>query len=203
MTVGRKGWITLGALCLLTLGGGASKHGLEETWSSLDHRPQPMRKLIIVGISADREVRHRFEDLFVSHLRGRGYEAVTSYSMVPDLSEVKNRDLLIASILEQQIDGAISVRVARLAGKNDADWSFAWRKMLDDGTTLREMIDDALPQTGEKASRYGVEVAVWDTQDSNCVWGGRTNTYSRKALKKGAADLTQFVMARLRFDEIL
>ena len=76
--------IALGAVLLL--GTGAAPHKLVATWVNPDHAGLTLQKIAIVGISADREIRHRFEDKFVSHLRGRNHDAVTSYSLVPDLA---------------------------------------------------------------------------------------------------------------------
>ena len=191
-------------LLLLGLGVGAAEHRLVETWIDLDRGAVQFRKLIVVGISADRETRNRFEDKFVTRLRVRDYEAVTSYSLVSDLAVVENRQSLIDSIDEERIDGAISVRVTRLEGADKEDeWSASWNDSLDAGTTLRTMIDESLPQTGEKAPRLGVEVALWDTRTQKCIWAGRTGTYKLKALRKGAGDIVAVIIDALERAKLL
>ena len=191
-------------LLLLGLGVGAAEHRLVETWIDLDRGAVQFRKLIVVGISADRETRNRFEDKFVTRLRVRDYEAVTSYSLVSDLAVVENRQSLIDSIDEERIDGAISVRVTRLEGSDKEDeWSARWNNSLDAGTTLRTMIDESLPQTGEKAPRLGVEVALWDTRTQTCIWAGRTGTYKLKALQKGAGDIVAVIIDELERAKLL
>ena len=200
----RQRLIVTSALLLLGLGLGAAKHGLVETWIDLERGPVQFRKLVVVGISADRETRHRFEDKFVTRLRVRDYEAVTSYSMVSDLAVVENRQSLIDSIDEARIDGVISIRVARLEGANKEDeWSASWNKSLDAGTTLRAMIDESLPQTGEKAPKLGVEVALWDTATQKCIWAGRTGTYKLKALRNGAGDIVAVIIDELERAKLL
>ena len=162
-----------------------------------------LHKLAIVGISADQEIRHRFEDKFVAHLRGREYEAVTSYSKVADLAVVEDREFLLNTILEQHIDGAISVRVVRLESKDEEGWSAKWRRDLDSGRTLRSMIDESLPHTGEKARHIGVEVALWETQGWSCIWSARTNASTLKTLRKGSSDFVQLVMDALEREKLL
>ncbi len=196
--------ILASALLLLGLGVGAAKHELVETWIDLERGPVQFRKLIVVGISADRETRNRFEDKFVTRLRVRNYEAVTSYSMVSDLALVENRQSLIDTIDERRIDGVISVRVTRLEGPNKEDeWSAGWNESLEAGTALRTMIDESLPQTGEKAPRLGVEVALWDTRTQKCIWAGRTGTYKLKALRKGAGDIVAVIIDALERAKLL
>ncbi len=124
--------------------------------------------------------------------------------MVSDLAVVENRQSLIDSIDEARIDGVISIRVTRLEGpKKEDEWSASWNKSLDAGTTLRAMIDESLPQTGEKAPRLGVEVALWDTQTQKCIWAGRTGTYKLKTLRKGAGDIVAVIIDELERAKLL
>lgn len=200
----RRRLIVTGILLLLCPGLGAANHELVETWINLDRGTVEFRKLVVVGISADREIRNRFEDKFVTRLRVRNYEAVTSHSLVSDLAVVENRQSLIDSIDEARIDGVISVRVTRLEGsRKEEEWSAAWRTSLDAGTTLRSLIDESLPQTGEKAPRLGVEIALWDTRTEKCVWAGRTGTYKLKALRKGAGDIVALIIDQLELAKLL
>ena len=200
----RQWWIVTSVLLLLGLALGAAKHELVETWIDLDRGPVQFRKLAVVGISADRETRNRFEDKFVARLRARKYGAVTSHSMVSDLAVVGNRQSLIDSIDEARIDGVISIRVTRLEGpKQEDEWSASWKKGLEAGTTLRAMIDESLPRTGERASRLGVEIALWDTRTQECIWAGRTGTYKLKALRKGAGDIVAVIIDALERARLL
>ncbi len=65
------------------------------------------------------------------------------------------------------------------------------------------MIDESLPRTGEKASRLGVEVALWDTQTQKCIWAGRTGTYKLKTLRKGAGDIVAVIIDELERAKLL
>jgi hypothetical protein len=193
--------IALGAVLLL--GTGAAPHKLVATWVNPDHAGLTLQKIAIVGISADREIRHRFEDKFVSHLRGRDHDAVTSYSLVPNLAMPEDREALLLKILEQKIDSVLSVRAVRLKDRTEDEWSDSWRSNLKAGTTLRTIVSETLPHTGEKAHRYGVEIGLWDAVKGQCIWAARTDLYSTKELKKGAAELVQFVMNELERAKLL
>ena len=189
--------IVLSVSVLLLCGAGAAPSRLQESWLALDRGPAQFRKVSVVGISADRQIRHRFEDLFITRLRVQDFEAVTSYSLVPDLVKVENRQVLIDQILEQRIQGVISVRVVDLKGTDDDAWSSAWNDGLEAGTTLRQVIDATLEQDNSKASKLGLEVALWDAQTWKCLWAGRSGPHKRKSLRKNTGAYVRLIMSEL------
>ena len=198
------------AVLLLTLGllgptalAGPKGHKLVDRWQDLDFKRREFQKLIVVGISDDREIRRNFENKFVSHLRGKGVQGITSHSLVPDLTNIENEHQIIDSIEEQRVDGAISVRVVRLDGLDEKAWGEAWKAAMGPEDKLRTLIEESLPVEQKKARKYGVEVALWDTRTRSRVWAARTNTYTRKQLKKGGGEFVQFVMAALKNAELL
>jgi hypothetical protein len=101
MRVRKLIWLVLLAT-IVTLGTGAAKHRLEDRWTNPDHERREHKKLLIIAITEDREARGIFEDRFVSHLRGKSIEGVTSRSMVPVLTEIdeSQREQIIKSIEE-------------------------------------------------------------------------------------------------------
>ena len=204
MRVRRLVWLGLLAT-IVALGTGAAKHRIEDRWTNPDIERVEHRKLLVIAITEDREARGIFEDRFVSHLRGKRIEGVTSRTMVPDLASIDDseREQIIKSIENQEIDGAISVRVVPLKGLSQTEWADAWKQEVRSDGTLRQLIEESLPLEGKKSSKYGIEVAFWDTKTGKLIWGGRTNPYTRDQMKKGAADLVQFVMYALELEDLI
>ena len=192
---------------LLVLGPGAApERKLVERWTNPDHEPKHYQKLLVVAITPNTEVRKNFENLFVSHLRGKGIEAVTSHSMVPDLGAVDPADLqeILQLIDEQQIDGAISVRAVPLPNKDaETAWADDWAGQVRSSQLLRQLVEQTLPAAGQKAKRYGLEVALWHAEDGRRVWAGRTDPYTVAEMRKGAADFAQYVMHGLDLDGMI
>jgi hypothetical protein len=85
----------------------------------------------------------------------------------------------------------------------EEEWADAWKQEVRGGGTLRELIDASLPPQTKKSSKYGVEVALWDTRTGALIWGGRTNSYTREQMKKGASDFVQFVMFALEIEDLI
>ena len=192
---------------LLVLGPGAApERKLVERWTNPDHEPRHYEKLLVVAITPNTEVRKNFENLFVSHLRGKGIEAVTSHSMVPDLGAVDAADLqeILRLIDERRIDGAISVRAVPLGKKESAtQWADDWAAQVRSSELLRELVEKTLTAAGQKAMSYGLEVALWNAEDGRRVWGGRTDPYTVGEMRKGAAEFAQFVMHGLDLDGMI
>ena len=199
--------LLVAVLALLVLGPGAApERKLVERWTNPDHEPRHYTKLLVVAITPNTEVRKNFENLFVSHLRGKGIEAVTSHSMVPDLGAVDAADLqeILGLIDERKIDGAISVRAVSLADKDaETAWADDWAGQVRSNQLLRQLVEQTLSAAGKKAKRYGLEVALWNAEDGRRVWGGRTDPYTVAEMKKGAAEFAQFVMHGLDLDGMI
>ena len=128
-----------GLAMTLVLLGAASKGRIAD--QRLDERftPKEFKKLIVVGITDDLRARKTFENKFVSHLRGRGLGAVTSYSLVPDLMAQEDEESIVREIQAMGIDAAITVRLVPLVKPlTEADWIEAWGEASEQDGDLRE-----------------------------------------------------------------
>jgi len=191
------------AAAVLLLGAGGSRVKLVDRWKDPQFGSGRFEKMIVVGITDDQQARRAFEDQFVSHLRGRYLEAVTSYSLVPDLTTIDDPQAVIEAIEEQQVDGAITVRLVPLKGRDMADWTNEWRAAIDSQQRLRELIDAALPLPERASGKYGVEVGLWATAERRLVWAARTDAEKLTRLSKSRADFVQSVMSALSWDGLL
>jgi len=148
----RRGKSLAGLSLTLLLLGAASPRIVDQRLDE-DYGAGEFRKLIVVAITDDFQVRKNFENKFVSHLRGRGIGGVTSYSLVPDLTAEEDDEWLIREIHEQGIDGAITVRLVALRDEmTEEAWIAAWTEADGD---LRELINESLPVSTVRAKRYG------------------------------------------------
>ena len=184
-------------LCAFATGADKAPPSIMESWLSPSYRGE-FRNLIVIGISDDQEVRHHFEDKFVSHLRGHGIDGVTSHSLVADLQEIENRNQILDRIMEQKIDAAISVRVVPLEKDGEEAWQRVWAEATGRDDNLRMLIEETLPVEPTKAPRYGLEIAVWETNNRYRVWAGRTDGHKLKQLRAGAGDFIKYTLDALK-----
>jgi len=189
--------ILLGAMQL----GAAPPPSIVAQWNSTEEGGRKFQKLLAIGITDDREIRHRFEDKVVTLLRGRDTAAVTSYSLVPDLLSPGSREEVLSRIEAQKIDAAISFRVVPLEKRDEAAWDAEWKKAVEGSGTLRELIQSTLPIKKTKSKLYGVEVALWINGTPARVWAGRTGTYKMEDLRAGVSALIQDVLDTLQYSK--
>jgi len=162
-----------------------------------------VKKILVVGITSNRETRRHFENRFVSHLRGRGYDGATSHSLVEDLGRIENRRVVLDKIAELGIDSAISVRLVPLADRTAKEWFEAWDAALERETTLKQLIGEALPDSETKTRWYGIEVVLWEAGSGRRLWAARTGAHTMKQLRKGAGDFVQDVLGSLKLARLL
>jgi hypothetical protein len=201
----RRRVLFIGCVTLLAAVGAGAKHrvSLDERWVDPNFQRQKFRKLLIVGISEDEEARKQFEFKFISHLRGRGIQGVTSRSLVPKLGGDLDRDGIVEELNRKGVDGAITVRVVPLKNRTKDEWAESWRAWVDRNETIRELVRKTLAEADPGARQYGVEVALWQSGKWTCIWAARTDALSRKQVNKGAGDFVQVVMDALREANLL
>lgn len=161
------------------------------------------RKILVVGITRNAPARRRFEDLFVSILRGRESQARTSYALAPDLDNVPDPEKIVETLFAEQVDGVITVRLVSLDGRDEEKWGAAWRAELEQPVKIRPYVAESLKQLAPDADLHGVEFALWDVQTGERLWAGRSGPVKVKKLRKSATELVQDVMTELRFEKLL
>ena len=198
--------ILVAGLALMVLLLGASPRDtfdLADRWADPQFEKSRFKKFLVVGITSDQQARRRFEERFVSMLRGRYLDGVASYTLVPDLTHVDSEKALLQSLDELGIEAAISVRLVAMKDVDPATWAQHWRSWLEQDPHLDGLIEDTLPLSFEKAKRYGAEFALWEGKDWDMVWGARTDALSKKKLGKRSGSYVRGVMNALEFDNLL
>jgi len=167
-------------------------------WQGTDPPPRPVKKVGVLAITGDRQIRHRVEDKLVSHLLGRGVEGVTSYPLVPDLDASMSPQEIVRRILEQKIEAVIGVRLVPLSRKEESDWSDAWRGELERPRLLRDLVEESLPLLDDESKTWVVEVSLWDVQTRRRTWAAHSGVTTLKSMrKKGVGDFVQQVITAL------
>jgi len=192
-----SGVLVLLLLSAALLGAAPPPPRIVAEWNSPEAPGKEAGKVLVIAITDDREVRHRFEDKLVTHLRGRKVSAVTSYPLVPDLMAPGSREEVLRRIAEERIEAAISFRVVPLEGREEAAWDADWRREAGEGGTLRDLLAATLPLKKVKSKQYAVEVTLWGPVTTSRSWSGRSGPHRLEDLRKGAAGFIQDVILTL------
>jgi hypothetical protein len=192
-------WISLAlATCGALAFGARPVYELAEHRTNTDAAPRRLQKLLVIGISDDREVRNRLEDKFVTHFRGKGIEALTSHALVPDLTAPGDRESILEVLSREKVDGAMTVRAVSLDGLGEAAWGAAWTSWVEAPSTVRDLVRSTVPVPKKKSKIYGIELALWDVEATRPLWAARTRGISIRDLHEGVGDLLQLTIASLK-----
>jgi hypothetical protein len=176
---------------------GGPEYRLVESKTEGGSSARRLQKLIVLGISGDREIRNRFEDKLVTHFRGKGFEAIASHTLVPDLATPVSRDRLLEALAREKVDGAMTVRAVPVEKDGEEPWAAAWRAWADSPSTVADLVLKSIPAPVKKAKRYGIEFALWDLSTTRPVWAARTSVHTRGELSSGVGDLLQLAIGAL------
>lgn len=80
------------------------------TWKKSDYAGQPMRSILVVGLTGDPTNRLLWEDIMREQLRQAGIEAVASLSAFPDDREIDEEEI-IKYVTERGMDGVLVTRL--------------------------------------------------------------------------------------------
>ncbi len=94
---------------LLTACAGAT---VKSTWRDPADAGGAVRKLLVIGVSAQATTRRTFEDAFVKALSGKGADAVASYTLLPDLGP-ESREPLEALVKSSGADAMVVTRLVK------------------------------------------------------------------------------------------
>jgi hypothetical protein len=173
------------------------------SWKDPATEHPPYTKILVVGITRNAPARRQFEDLFVSVLRGRSLEGRTSYTLAPDLDNVKDPQAIVDTLFAEHVDGVITVRLVSMDHRKEEDWDAAWRKDVESGVVIRPYVQESLKQLAPDSHWHGAELALWDVQTGRRLWAARSAPLKVKALRKHATILVQQAMDDLRYQELL
>jgi hypothetical protein len=176
---------------------------LADRWSGPGSVRPPFKKLLVVGITRNAPARRRYEDLFVSQIRGRELQGITSYPIVPDLEHPADRDKVLETLLAGGVDGVITARLVSLDDRDEKEWAEAWRKEVETVVPIRAYVQDSLNSLPPEGSLYGVEFALWGVDSGQRLWAGRSHPVKIKKIRKDANLLVQDVMTQLIYEDRL
>jgi hypothetical protein len=93
----------------------SSNVSVKETWRSPDAPTKSYKKLLVVGITANHNLRDSFENIFSETLSDHGVEALPSYKLVRDLTQADH--IKIKELAEKS--GADAVVITHVLSKSE------------------------------------------------------------------------------------
>jgi len=174
---------------------------LDMTWRDPTYEGRPFAKVLVVGSTDSPDSRRIFEDILVSELKGRGVEAVASYTLIPGVGDVK-RDKVVGAVKTSGADSVLSTRLVGIEtkatqvpvqspGAGDVDL-YRYYSPMEPQTTIRQDYQVA-----------NLESNLFDAGTGKMVWWGRSQTFPTTNIGRISRELGQNVIKALKSAKLL
>lgn len=80
---------------------------LATRWNDTEYKGPLLEKVLVVGVMKDDIKRRYYEDEFVKKIKAGGRHAVTSYTLMPDLKEIDDKEELVAIVKKAGADSVL------------------------------------------------------------------------------------------------
>jgi hypothetical protein len=175
-----------------------------DSWKDPSREPQPLNRVVVVGLTDDAVLKRVFEDTFSASLRERGNDAVASYSFVSANAQT-NPDSLVATL---RTAGYTAALTARSLGEEMTetyapgrsyyipDYYYHWSSYYTTSyTTSYTTVGD--PGYYERTQKVLVEANLFDLASERLIWAARSKTTKTGKLKESVADYNRAIIAEL------
>lgn len=174
---------------------------LDMTWRDPTYAGRPFTKVLVVGSTDNPDNRRIFEDVVVGELKSRGVEAVASYALIANESDVK-RDKVVEAVKTSGADSVLSTRLVGIEtktavvpgqspGAGDVDL-YRYYSPLEPQTTIRQDYQIA-----------NLESNLFDAKTGKMVWWGRSQTFPTTDIGRIGRELGRNVIGALKSEKLL
>ena len=174
---------------------------LDMTWRDPTYEGRPFTNVLVVGSTGNPDNRRIFEDVLVSELKGRGVQAVASYTLIPGEGDLK-RDKVVEAVKTSGADSVLSTRLVGIEtkaaqvpvqspGAGDVDL-YRYYSPMEPQTTVRQDYQVA-----------NLESNLFDARTGKMVWWGRSQTFPTTNIGRISRELGQNVIKALKSAKLL
>ena len=169
---------------------------MTKSWRSPDYKGQPLKKLLVVGVSDEPDLRRTFEQEFVKELKAAGMDAIPSYTVLPEDGQADQAQLSQA-VKEAGSDGALITRLVQVDVQTEVGSVF-----------LPVGVGFYGGYTVAWAGYYNVPVSHTDTvvlqtdlysvDESQLLWSGTTQTVAATSIQKDLPGFAKLIIRELK-----
>ena len=168
-----------------------------------------LKRLMVMGASADSRVRRVFEDEFVAKLKAAGIAAQPSYAVLPEFSPVDRAQLQKAAEAAG-VDGILAARLVAaepadpnaLEVYNFEDRSTSFYGVYASATGLSGSFSPGL-SLGDQSTSITIHFDLYSVANSQLVWAGDAATVPSSDVKELADELASTVIRVLKGQKLI
>ena len=188
--------ILLFATALMTLSCASSKQ-LTDNWRNSAYTGPAYKKIMVVAMTKQDDVRQSLEDEFAKQLRSRGVEAAACHECIPDVDKVTREELAKVS-QGMGIEAYLIVRVLRVGTEvqsyqADSPSSMAGSTGTDSMMNMQWFGPD--PAMGKRSEVSTLESRLYDGKTASIVWRSTVNAVNPSP---SGGQISKFVSLELK-----
>jgi len=183
--------LVLVALAMLACAGTT----LTKSWRSPDYKGQSLRKLLVVGVSDEPDLRRTFEEGFVKELKAAGADAVPSYALLPETGQADEARLTQA-VKGAGADGALITRLIRVDVQTEVSpvflpvgigfyggYAVAWAGYYSVPVSHTDTVV--------------LETDLYSVNESELLWSATTQTVAATSIQKDLPGFAKLIIGEL------
>jgi len=163
-----------------------------------------LKRLMVIGVSADTRVRHAFEDAFVAKLRAAGVDAQPSYPVLPEINPVDPAQLRKV-VQAAGVDGVVAAKLVKVERDPNALQEFSFENRTAEfyeyyaaGST-----GSFDPSSGGTSKLITIHFDLYSVAGSQLVWSGDAATYPSTDVKNVTDGLAYAVIRTLKEQKLI
>lgn len=184
-------------VAVLVLLSACSSLTVVEDWRNQGVAARHYKKLMIVGITIDENLREMAENILVDEMGRNGVMAVASHNLVKEIDKAK-RDDVVAAV---RSTGADAVLTLRAISKGDTTVSRSGESGGVYGTATN--VGGVNIASAKGFSLATLQTNLYDSASAELVWSATIKTYDAKSEARVSRELGRFFVERLRRDGLL
>jgi hypothetical protein len=175
----------------------ASPMQMTDNWRNSTYTGPAYKKIMVVAMTKQDDVRQSIEDEFAKQLRSRGVEAAACHECIPDVDKVTREEL--AKVSEgMEIEAYLIVRVLRV-GTEVQSYQANSPSSMAGSTGTDSMMNmqwfGPEPAMGKRSEVSTLESRLYDGKTANIVWRSTVNAVNPSP---SGGQISKFVSLELK-----
>jgi len=199
----RSACIVLLALAFLFTSCASTK--LIETWKDNQFKGPAFKKIMVVSLMKQSDMRQRVEDEFAGQLNARGVQPVTCYSCIPDLKNL-TREEIVRAVGKTGVEGVLVVELRQAGTRIES--------VRDKSPTMGEFVgfdsymltatsnpyDSAMIRRDEVIT---LSTRLFDAGTGKLIWYSNTETVDPGKAEREIAPFAKIILNALQKDKLI
>lgn len=184
------------ALCAVVFMNACASTTLTSVWKDESYQGGPLRRILIIGVDQNQEMKRLLENEFSRQLKAREVDAVPSYSVLPE-DTILTREMIDAKIKELRID---TVLITTLLDVKEVE-AYTSPTFFAPGGFYGYYMECCYSVTS--GYNVDIETRIFDANHDTLIWSARSVTALERAPEKSIQSYITAIVSELQNKRLL